>query len=77
MVAELGIPWAPRPPCKRRQASPTAAHGCPRQLGVILSQLLRGLVEKFRPTIEISAELWAQSREHADVLARQAVVRSD
>ena len=43
--------------------------------GVILSQLLRGLVEKFKPTSEISTELLAQSFEHADVLARQAVVR--
>jgi DAK2 domain fusion protein YloV len=43
--------------------------------GVILSQLLRGLVEKFRPTSEVSAELLVQSLEHADVLARQAVVR--
>jgi hypothetical protein len=43
--------------------------------GVILSQLLRGLVEKFKSTSEISTELLAQSFEHADVLARQAVVR--
>jgi len=43
--------------------------------GVILSQLLRGLVEKFKSTSEISTELLAQSLEHADVLARQAVVR--
>lgn len=43
--------------------------------GVILSQLLRGLVEKFKPNHEISPELLAESLEHADVLARQAVVR--
>lgn len=43
--------------------------------GVILSQLLRGLVEKFRPTNEITPELLAESLEYADVLARQAVVR--
>ena len=43
--------------------------------GVILSQLLRGLVEEFKPTSEISTELLAQSLAHADVLARQAVVR--
>jgi DAK2 domain fusion protein YloV len=43
--------------------------------GVILSQLLRGLVEKFKPTSEISPELLSESLEHADVLARLAVVR--
>jgi DAK2 domain fusion protein YloV len=43
--------------------------------GVILSQLLRGLVEKFKSTTEISAHLLAQSLEHADELARLAVVR--
>ncbi len=43
--------------------------------GVILSQLLRGLVEKFKVVKEITSELLAESLEHADVLARQAVVR--
>ncbi|MGA2433381.1 MAG: DAK2 domain-containing protein [Acidimicrobiales bacterium] len=43
--------------------------------GVILSQLLRGLVEKFPKVGEVDAELFADSLEHADVLARQAVVR--
>jgi hypothetical protein len=44
--------------------------------GVILSQLLRGLVEKFKPDHARSAtELLAAVLEHADVLARQAVVR--
>jgi hypothetical protein len=43
--------------------------------GVILSQLLRGLMERFRSWDEISPELLAESLEHADVLARQAVVR--
>jgi DAK2 domain fusion protein YloV len=43
--------------------------------GVILSQLLRGLVERFKSHTNISAELLAESLEHADVLARQAVVR--
>jgi len=43
--------------------------------GVILSQLLRGLMERFRSCDEISPELLAESLEHADVLARQAVVR--
>jgi hypothetical protein len=43
--------------------------------GVILSQLLRGLVEKFRAAKSITPELLAQSFENADVLARRAVVR--
>lgn len=43
--------------------------------GVILSQLLRGLVEKFKATAEITPQLLAESLEHADRLARQAVVR--
>jgi DAK2 domain fusion protein YloV len=43
--------------------------------GVILSQLLRGLVEKFRATSAVTPELLADSLEYADVLARQAVVR--
>jgi len=43
--------------------------------GVILSQLLRGLVEKFPKEGDVSAELFVESLEHADVLARQAVVR--
>jgi DAK2 domain fusion protein YloV len=43
--------------------------------GVILSQLLRGLVEKFKIVSEITAQLLTESLEHADVLARQAVVR--
>ena len=43
--------------------------------GVILSQLLRGLVEKFKPTTEITPQLLTESLEHADVLARLAVVR--
>jgi hypothetical protein len=43
--------------------------------GVILSQLLRGLVEKFPKDGEVGAELLAESFEHADNLARQAVVR--
>lgn len=43
--------------------------------GVILSQLLRGLVEKFPPDDDVDTELLASSLEHADELARQAVVR--
>jgi uncharacterized protein len=43
--------------------------------GVILSQLLRGLVEKFKTVVEVTPELLATSLEHADALARQAVVR--
>ncbi len=43
--------------------------------GVILSQLLRGLVEKFRSVALITPALLAESLSHADVLARQAVVR--
>ena len=43
--------------------------------GVILSQLLRGLVEKFKSTSAITAPLLAEALTHADVLARQAVVR--
>jgi hypothetical protein len=43
--------------------------------GVILSQLLRGLVENFKSTSDITPALLADSFEHADVLARLAVVR--
>ena len=43
--------------------------------GVILSQMLRGLVAKFPVNGDVSAELLAESLENADVLARQAVVR--
>ncbi len=43
--------------------------------GVILSQLLRGMVERFRDGTEIDAALVADALHHADVLARQAVVR--
>ncbi len=43
--------------------------------GVILSQLLRGIVEKCKAAKVITSELLAEALEHADVLARQAVVR--
>jgi DAK2 domain fusion protein YloV len=43
--------------------------------GVILSQMLRGLVAKFPGQGDVSADLLAESLENADVLARQAVVR--
>ncbi len=43
--------------------------------GVILSQMLRGLVAKFPVHGDVSADLLAESLENADVLARQAVVR--
>ena len=43
--------------------------------GVILSQMLRGLVAKFPVNGDVSADLLAESLENADVLARQAVVR--
>jgi DAK2 domain fusion protein YloV len=43
--------------------------------GVILSQLLRGLVEKFKGTVAITPEMLADALHHADDLARQAVVR--
>ncbi len=43
--------------------------------GVILSQMLRGLVAKFPIKGDVSAGLMADSFENADVLARQAVVR--
>ena len=43
--------------------------------GVILSQMLRGLVAKFPSNGEVEPELLAESLENADVLARQAVVR--
>ncbi len=43
--------------------------------GVILSQLLRGLVEKFKAVTEITPTLLADALAHADELARQAVVR--
>jgi hypothetical protein len=43
--------------------------------GVILSQLLRGLVAKFPPSSDVSPHQLAEALVHADVLARQAVVR--
>jgi DAK2 domain fusion protein YloV len=43
--------------------------------GVILSQMLRGLVAKFPLKGDVSPDLLAESLEYADVLARQAVVR--
>ncbi len=43
--------------------------------GVILSQMLRGLVAKFPAHGGVAPSLLAESLEHADVLARQAVVR--
>lgn len=43
--------------------------------GVILSQLLRGLVEKFPLDGDVDPQLLASSLEYADELARQAVVR--
>ena len=43
--------------------------------GVILSQLLRGLVANFRADGDVSAKELADALAHADVLARQAVVR--
>ena len=43
--------------------------------GVILSQMLRGLVAKFPADGDVAPELLVESLEHADVLARQAVVR--
>ncbi len=43
--------------------------------GVILSQILRGLVEKFPSDGGVEPELLASSLENADELARQAVVR--
>jgi len=43
--------------------------------GVILSQLLRGLVERFKAVAEISPSLLVESLVHADLMARQAVVR--
>jgi hypothetical protein len=43
--------------------------------GVILSQLLRGLVEKFKVLDEVDPATLADAFAHADELARQAVVR--
>lgn len=43
--------------------------------GVILSQLLRGLSEKFQDCGEVDAQTLAEAFVHADVLARKAVVR--
>jgi len=54
------------------QASLMGARG---NSGVILSQLLRGLVEAWRTVSEVAPKMLASSLEHADQLARQAVVR--
>jgi DAK2 domain fusion protein YloV len=43
--------------------------------GVILSQLLRGLVEKFPADGEVTTDLLVEALAHADQLARLAVVR--
>ena len=43
--------------------------------GVILSQLLRGMVDKFKVVAEVTPAILADALTHADELARQAVVR--
>jgi DAK2 domain fusion protein YloV len=43
--------------------------------GVILSQLLRGLVERFKVVAAVTPQVLADSLDHADALARQAVLR--
>jgi DAK2 domain fusion protein YloV len=43
--------------------------------GVILSQLLRGLVERWRAVVAVTPTLLAESLSRADQLAREAVVR--
>ena len=43
--------------------------------GVILSQMLRGLVEKLKSCAEVTPAILAESFERADVLAREAVLR--
>ncbi len=43
--------------------------------GVILSQMLRGMTERFRSAATITPSVLAESLAHADRLARQAVVR--
>jgi fatty acid kinase len=43
--------------------------------GVILSQLLRGLVDRLKAAAAVTPAVLAESLEHADRLARQAVVR--
>ena len=43
--------------------------------GVILSQMLRGISEKFSSATEVDAALLTEALVHADVLARKAVVR--
>ncbi len=43
--------------------------------GVILSQLLRGLVERWRAVVAVTPALLAESLSRADQLAREAVVR--
>ncbi|HLK45995.1 MAG TPA: DAK2 domain-containing protein, partial [Acidimicrobiales bacterium] len=43
--------------------------------GVILSQLLRGIAETMRDHADVGADVLAAALEHADRMARQAVVR--
>ena len=43
--------------------------------GVILSQMLRGLAERFAEAGDVDASVLAEALTHADILARRAVVR--
>jgi len=76
VIAELDQLEADAP---MEQVSKAIAHGslmgARGNSGVILSQLLRGLVERFPTDGDVDTDLLAESFEHADVLARQAVVR--
>jgi hypothetical protein len=76
VVAELAtLPESPNMVAVCKAVSHGSLMGARGNSGVILSQLLRGLMEKLRDRDEIEPTALADALTHADILARQAVVR--
>ena len=76
VVAELAtLPESPDMAAVCKAVSHGSLMGARGNSGVILSQLLRGLMEKLRVGDTIEPTTLADALTHADILARQAVVR--
>ena len=76
VVAELAtLPESPDMAAVCKAVSHGSLMGARGNSGVILSQLLRGLMEKLRVGDTIEPMTLADALTHADILARQAVVR--
>ena len=76
VVAELAtLPGNPDMVAVCKAVSHGSLMGARGNSGVILSQLLRGLMEKLRVGDTIEPTTLADALTHADILARQAVVR--